>query len=619
MSIASAIIQKQQQVAAAYTACDAKGATMPAAGSQNLSNLATTIGTIQTGGGGGCELEPEDVTFIDYDGTVLHVYSFAEAAALQALPSNPSHTGLIAQGWNWTLAEVQAAGTAEESIIVGQLYTTSDGKTRIYLDIPSDMDEYNVTTGWSQNTSNGVTLDWGDGSDTITLSGTGGKNASHTYSAPGQYIMTFTVNAGQATLGNSNYGATSFLGNTEAYSQKMVIKAEIGDGITGFNNVSFFTRSDLRTISLPSSLISFGSAQPFYENTRLAAIVFPRVTSLSNSFFRYDSSLRIVSLPPTLTSLPNETFYQCYNLEHVKIGKIISIGNNGFYYVNSIGEIHSKSVTTLGSSVFEESRALKVLDLPNCTSFAANAFRNAYIKTLILSQSITTFQAQGFSGARGMREYVVPSGVTSIPNSLFDSCYNLRKVELPSGITSIGTNVWASNSLIEAVILKSATPPNLANTNALSGANMCPIYIPANSLSSYKTANNWSTFKNRFRPWDYGESEYGITPYTEVRNNLSGATQFNPRYCISSHIPLVDGHSYTFGAGAPFSDMHFCFYDSAGNYLGYVNASANPKTYTISFTGLSYGIMTCLQEWLSRCFVYDNTADELVWPVKKNV
>lgn len=48
MSIASAIQTKQQQVAAAYTACNGKGATMPA--TQDLTNLATCIGSIQTGG-----------------------------------------------------------------------------------------------------------------------------------------------------------------------------------------------------------------------------------------------------------------------------------------------------------------------------------------------------------------------------------------------------------------------------------------------------------------------------------------------------------------------------------------------------------------------------------------
>lgn len=48
MSIASAITTAQGRVSDAYTACDNKGATMPAAASRNLSNLATTISSIPT-------------------------------------------------------------------------------------------------------------------------------------------------------------------------------------------------------------------------------------------------------------------------------------------------------------------------------------------------------------------------------------------------------------------------------------------------------------------------------------------------------------------------------------------------------------------------------------------
>ena len=44
------------------------------------------------------------VYFIDYDGTILHDYTETEAQALEALPANPTHTGLTSQGWNWTLA-----------------------------------------------------------------------------------------------------------------------------------------------------------------------------------------------------------------------------------------------------------------------------------------------------------------------------------------------------------------------------------------------------------------------------------------------------------------------------------------------------------------------------------
>ena len=48
MSIASAILAKQQQIANAYTAISGKGGTLPA--TQNLTNLATAISNIPSGG-----------------------------------------------------------------------------------------------------------------------------------------------------------------------------------------------------------------------------------------------------------------------------------------------------------------------------------------------------------------------------------------------------------------------------------------------------------------------------------------------------------------------------------------------------------------------------------------
>ena len=58
MSIASAIATKQQQIADSYTAVSNKGGTLPQ--TQNLTNLATAISSIPSGGGGS---EVVEVTF----------------------------------------------------------------------------------------------------------------------------------------------------------------------------------------------------------------------------------------------------------------------------------------------------------------------------------------------------------------------------------------------------------------------------------------------------------------------------------------------------------------------------------------------------------------------------
>ena len=70
--------------------------------------------------------------FIDYDGTLLYSYSVSEINALTELPALPSHTGLICQGWNWTLQELKSLN---RPCVVGASYTTSDGRTRVYITV----------------------------------------------------------------------------------------------------------------------------------------------------------------------------------------------------------------------------------------------------------------------------------------------------------------------------------------------------------------------------------------------------------------------------------------------------------------------------------------------------
>ena len=89
----------------------------------------TAIQAIKTGGSS-TPGTPGDITFYDYDGTIVTSWTLAELATKTALPDYPSHNGLICQGWNWSLADLK---TANRKMNVGAMYVTDDGKTRIYI------------------------------------------------------------------------------------------------------------------------------------------------------------------------------------------------------------------------------------------------------------------------------------------------------------------------------------------------------------------------------------------------------------------------------------------------------------------------------------------------------
>lgn len=146
-----------------------------------------------------------DVTFIDYDGTILYEFTAAEALALTALPSAPDHsndgTYLGIGAWTYTKQSLTTQVTECGKAIVGVNYShmisprySSDygevivhvidvvGTVRIYL---------NANASSASSGSPGyLYFDWGDGTrDTWTFRNTSTVNIdiSHTYSTRGDY------------------------------------------------------------------------------------------------------------------------------------------------------------------------------------------------------------------------------------------------------------------------------------------------------------------------------------------------------------------------------------------------------------------------------------------------
>lgn len=109
--------------------------------------------------GGGQTFNTDDVIFRDYDGSVVQTYSAADFANLSSLPANPSHTGLTAQGWNWSLSDAKAYVAKYGKLEIGQMYITDDGKTRVYIHL--EQGRTNPMLGVCPNGT--VDVDWGDG------------------------------------------------------------------------------------------------------------------------------------------------------------------------------------------------------------------------------------------------------------------------------------------------------------------------------------------------------------------------------------------------------------------------------------------------------------------------
>ena len=399
------------------------------------------IASIQGGGGGGASVSPKEVNFIDYDGTVLYAYTVSEAAALTELPPLPSHAGLICQGWNWSLEDIKALG---RSVVVGAVYITDDGKTRLYITIPPNSmagrppARSDVPLYISQTVANGVTIDWGDGSPTETLDGTGDVNTTHHYDEAGDYMITLEPGDGCELGLGADSSSYCVMGSTESNGRvycNMLQNVEIGSGVTSIGNYTFQYCYSLSSITIPDGVTSIES-NAFYYCYSLSSITIPDgVTGIAIYVFRNCYSLSSISIPASVTDIFDNAFQACYSLPGITIqASVTSIGNYTFQYCYSLSSI------------------------------------------------------------------TIPDSVTRIGNYTFQYCYSLSSITIPDSVTSIRVYVFQHCYGMKEYHLLPTTPPTLSNTNAFTGIPAdCIIYVPAGSLEAYQTATNWSAYADQMQ------------------------------------------------------------------------------------------------------------------------
>ena len=263
------------------------------------------------------------VNFRDYDGTILYSYTVEEAAALTELPPLPEHSGLVCQGWNWMLDGIKAMGRAVE---VGAMYITDDGKTRIYIHL-----EDGRTSPMLGCCPNGtVTVDWGDGTEPDTLTGTSTSTVkwtpTHEYGAPGDYVIKLTVDGSVGFAGSGSSKQFSYLlryssgaDTRNQIYQNTVRKVEIGDGVTSIGGQAFNNCRSLSSITIPVGVTSIGN-NAFNNCYSLSSITIPvGVTSINTGALSYCYSLWSITIPDGVTSINNYAFQYCYSLWSITI------------------------------------------------------------------------------------------------------------------------------------------------------------------------------------------------------------------------------------------------------------------------------------------------------------
>lgn len=357
LSIASEAHRIMNNIAAAYTACDGKGAIMPSA--QNSANLAETINSISQESD--TEVEPKYVNFIDVDGTRLYSYTESEIQSLSSLPQLPTREGYTYQGWNWTLSEILAYGFP---LTVGAVRVPSDGKTHYTFDLQDDKD-LSLSIPFSNSNGGRLTVDWGDGTEVeYSVS-----PAVHQYASVGYFNVRIS--------GNKTY---SLIGRLLGSTAWKLVKAELSVDKTTIIDSEFLGCDSLSMLSLPNTLISIGTSA-FAVCRLLRACVIPSsVTTVGVRPFENASSLRCVSLPERGDILSMVMFISCCGMQYCAIpNSVTQIGVRTFENCYSLQRVLiPKNVTAIGYNMCNSCQRLKEVDLSALTVVPTLENTNAF-------------------------------------------------------------------------------------------------------------------------------------------------------------------------------------------------------------------------------------------------
>lgn len=171
---------------------------------------------------------------------------------------------------------------------------------------------------------------------------------------------------------------------------------------------------------------------------------------------------------------------------------------------------------------------IETFEVPeNITEIPTYSFYGSTIKSIILHDNITVLGDQCFCSCSNLTDVKFPKNLISIgafafedtwmtdniilPDSvMYIGTYAFRHTSIPlidvsKNVSSIGTQAFANNEYLKTVILrKTGSVVTLGNVDVFRNTPIASgigyIYVPSSLLNSYKTANDWSTFANQFRP-----------------------------------------------------------------------------------------------------------------------
>ena len=89
-------------------------------------------------------------------------------------------------------------------------------------------------------------------------------------------------------------------------------------------------------------------------------------------------------------------------------------------------------------------------------------------------------------------------GISDITDYAFNYCTSLASIEIPNSVTNIENGAFYNCTSLSSVTVEATNPPTLGGSTFGIDANLT-IYVPAESVDTYKAASGWSNYASKIQ------------------------------------------------------------------------------------------------------------------------
>ncbi|MCI5797103.1 MAG: leucine-rich repeat domain-containing protein [Firmicutes bacterium] len=166
-------------------------------------------------------------------------------------------------------------------------------------------------------------------------------------------------------------------------------------------------------------------------------------------------------------------------------------------YFKASGWVSSYTIKEIGDNAFSGNENLTNITLTeNITKIGEYAFGNCTnLEAFVIPNSVTEMGVAAFSGCNNLTSITIGTGLSYIAESALSGKFT--SITIPSNINEIRKDALGGCANLTQIVCESAIPPTLGNSAIPS--NLTAIYVPAESVETYKAANGWSVYADKIQ------------------------------------------------------------------------------------------------------------------------